>query len=184
VKLLFFTGCRRQEIANLRWDEVDLDNAELKLPPERTKTNNTLLIPLCDMAVEILRSIPRRPNTNFVFGGRRKVPGINLQNANVLVNQRIVKAGGIPPPNWRTHDIRRTFRSRLAQLKVPKHVPEALLAHVGHPTEMEETYDLYDYWPEKRQALAKLDDHLRAVITGTAEKIPTPQFGKRKGDAA
>lgn len=36
-RLLLFTGARRREIAGLRWSEVDLDRAQLVLPPDRTK---------------------------------------------------------------------------------------------------------------------------------------------------
>jgi integrase len=184
IKLLFLTGCRRQEVAALQWDEVDLDNAELKLQPERTKQKRILLVPLCDEAVEILRGIPKRPQTNSVFGGRRKHHGVNLMNAKVLVNERIVAAGGTPPRDWRIHDIRRTVRSGLARLKVPKHVAEPLVGHGGHRTEVENIYDLYEYWPEKQQAVAIWGAHVRAVIDGTAEKIVRPNFGQRKKGGA
>jgi integrase len=36
--MLAFTGCRRREITQLRWSEVDLEAATITLPPERRKT--------------------------------------------------------------------------------------------------------------------------------------------------
>ena len=34
LRLLMLTGCRRSEILNLNWEDVDLEHDELRLPPE------------------------------------------------------------------------------------------------------------------------------------------------------
>jgi Arm DNA-binding domain/Phage integrase family len=54
VKLLMLTGCRREEVASLRWAEVDLDCALVVLPPERTKNSREHLIPLSAPALAVL----------------------------------------------------------------------------------------------------------------------------------
>jgi integrase len=181
VKLLFLTGCRAQEIGGLEWSEIDLDNGEIIIPGTRTKTKQELCNPLCDMAVEILRGIARRPNWTTVFGrGRGLVSGLDLHSINRRIDRRIEKAGGIPPPDWTVHDIRRTFRTKMAQLGVTMDVAEALLGHVGHRNQIERTYNRYEYWAEKRQALMMLEANVRAIIDGTAEKIARPRFGERK----
>jgi integrase len=36
IRLLVLTGCRRSEIAELRWSEVDLASATITLPGSRT----------------------------------------------------------------------------------------------------------------------------------------------------
>jgi integrase len=189
VKLLFLTGCRRQEIGDLQWSEVDLDNAELRIPGSRRKSRRSqeqameLCVPLAEWAVEILRGIARRPNGwTSVFGGSRpkKGTGLNLMGAHKHINERITKADDVPPPGWTIHDIRRTFRTKLAQLGVTGDVAEALVGHVGHRTKMDRIYNRHQYWPEKRKALAIWEAHLRAIIDGTAEKIARPRFGERK----
>jgi integrase len=178
--LLFLTGCRRQEIGDLQWPEVDLDNGELLIPATRIKTAVELCNPLSDLAVQILRRVERRPDRDAVFGyGNRD--GCRLSHLTRSINTHITEAGGTPPKNWRLHDIRRTFRTHLAALGVSMDVAEALLGHIGHRTEVERTYNRYQYWAEKRQALAMWETHLRAIIDGTAEKIARPRFGERKG---
>jgi integrase len=190
IRLLFLTGCRRREIGELRWSEVDLDNAELRIPGSRRKSRTSqeeaqeLCVPLADLAVQILRRIPQRPNNDFVFGGREKIFGLNLTDVRKRIDQRITEADHPSPPDWRLHDIHRTFRTHMAALGVTPDVAEALVGHVGHRTEMDRTYNRYQYWPEKRQALAKWDAHLRAIIDGTAEKIAHPRFGERKKGGA
>jgi integrase len=180
VRLLFLTGCRRQEIGELRWDEIDLDNAQLCIPPQRTKKARELFNPLSAWAVEILRSIERRPDSDCVFGHSKRLPGLRLNDAHKDIDKLIARAGGTPPKGWTLHDIRRTFRTRLAALRVSTDVAEALVGHVGHRTDMDRVYNKYKYWPEKQQALAKWKTHLRAVIDGTADKIAYPRFGERK----
>ncbi len=53
--------------------------------------------------------------------------------------------------NIRPHDFRRTGRPHSPALGIPESVAEALLNHVKD--EIEGTYDLYTYWPERKQAL-------------------------------
>jgi integrase len=191
IKLLFLTGCRAQEIGGLQRSEVEpLDNAELFIPGSRRKSRKkqehamNLHVPLADWAVQILRGVAKRPNNDLVFGRGRKVSGLYLVGCDTRVDRQIIKAGGIPPRDWSLHDIRRTFRTKMAQLGVTPDVAEALVGHVGHRTEMDRIYNRYEYWPEKKLALAKWQDHLRAIIDGTAEKIARPNFGQRKGGAA
>jgi integrase len=180
VRLLFLTGCRRQEIGNLRWDEIDLDLAELYIPPHRTKKARELSNPLSDWAVQILRSIERRPDKDCVFGRSNRLPGLRLNDAHKDIDKLITGAGGTPPTGWTLHDIRRTFRTRIAALGVSTDVAEALVGHVGHRTKMDRIYNRHEYWAEKRQALAMWDANLRAIIDGAAEKIAHPRFGERK----
>jgi integrase len=182
IMLLFLTGCRAQEIGDLQWNEVDLDNGELLIPGTRIKNAESLSNPLSASAVQILRRIKRRPGRNGIFGhGKRD--GQKMTNGNKKINERIAKAGGIPPKGWTLHDIRRTFRTRLAGLGVTTDVAEALVGHVGHRAQIERVYNQHKYWPEKRLALTVWEANLRAIIDGTVPKIAHPRFGK-KGDAA
>jgi integrase len=183
IKLLFLTGCRSQEIGDLQWSEVDLDNGELFIPKTRTKNAEDLCNPLSDWAVQILRGIERRLVWSGVFG-QAKRNGLVINNVHKGINRLIVKAGGIPPKNWTPHDIRRTFRTRMAALGVTRDVAEALVGHVGHRNLIERTYNRHEYWTEKRQALAMWEANLRAIIDGTAEKIAHPRFGERKKEGA
>ena len=56
VKLLILTGARRDEIASLRWSEIDLDQAVITLPGARTKNKREFSIPLTDAAIAVLEA--------------------------------------------------------------------------------------------------------------------------------
>jgi integrase len=64
IRLLLLTGCRRNEIAGLRWSEVDLDHACLRLGD--TKTGRSVR-PLGTAALVLLSTLPRVAGTDYVF---------------------------------------------------------------------------------------------------------------------
>jgi integrase len=64
ARLWALTGCRRDEIAALKWSEVDFKHACLRL--EASKTGKSVR-PLAAPAVAILQSIPREHGVAFVF---------------------------------------------------------------------------------------------------------------------
>jgi integrase len=65
------------------------------------------------------------------------------------------------------HDIRRTMRTGLATLKIPREVAEATLAH-ERPS-LIGVYDLHDYQQEKLQALEAWGAKLRGIIESKPE---------------
>ena len=54
VRLLLLTGQRRDEVAGMRWNELDLEKAVWSLPTSRTKNGRPHDVPLSDAAVKLL----------------------------------------------------------------------------------------------------------------------------------
>jgi integrase len=65
VRLLALTGCRRGEIANLTWREVDLEARQLRLA--QTKEGYSVR-PLGKAAAEVLKTLPHHRKGHAVFG--------------------------------------------------------------------------------------------------------------------
>ena len=57
IRLLLLMGQRRDEIAGMRWDELDLDAATWKLPILRHKGKRDHTFPLPATAVRLLKSM-------------------------------------------------------------------------------------------------------------------------------
>ena len=57
VRLLILTGQRREEVAAMTWDEVDLEGATWRIGAGRTKNARTHDVPLASQAVAILRAV-------------------------------------------------------------------------------------------------------------------------------
>lgn len=67
VRLALLTGQRREEVAALTWDELDLHKREWYLPAERAKAKRAHTIPLSPAAVELLVALPHFADGPFIF---------------------------------------------------------------------------------------------------------------------
>jgi integrase len=153
VRLLMLTACRRNEIGELRWDEVNLDARTITLPKARTKNKQKHVVPLTDQAVAILQAQPRGRDVVFGAGAR----GFNAWSK---AKARLDKSLTLAP--WTLHDLRRTARSGLGKLSVQPHIAEAVLNHL--PPALVRTYDTNTYEAEKRRALELWESHLMVEI--------------------
>ena len=108
VRLLLLTGARKQEILQLRWSEIDLEHALIRLPRERSKTGEKHIV-LSTPAMELIQA---RPHTSeFVLPSTRdpNKPVVGLQK----VWTRIRERAGLP--DLRVHDLRHSYASFAVQ---------------------------------------------------------------------
>jgi integrase len=68
-QLLILTGARRQEIGDLRWQEIVGDKIELS--GSRTKVGEAHTIPLSTLALDLIATLPRIGNSPYVLSYRR-----------------------------------------------------------------------------------------------------------------
>lgn len=177
IRLLMLTGARRDEVASLRWSEVNLKDALISLPAARTKSGRAHEIPLTPPALEILRAQPRRER-ELVFGTGEG--GFQLNDASKRRLDVRIAASGKPLAHWVLHDFRRTMSTRLHEtLGIAPHVVEALLGHVsGHRAGVAGVYNRSLYRVEKRRALEIWADHLIGVVSGRKSKIVAFRLSK------
>ena len=64
MRLWMLTGCRREEIASLKWEEVDFEHGSLRFVDTKTGRN---VRPIGSAAIAVLTSIEREGTTGFVF---------------------------------------------------------------------------------------------------------------------
>ena len=108
IRLLMLTGCRLSEIQKLRWEHVDLDAGELRLPDTKTGPRTVQLSPA---AVELLRRILRADGNPHVIAGARSANAMtNLQSHWARIRER----AGLD--DMRLHDCRHSFASRALAL--------------------------------------------------------------------
>jgi integrase len=158
VRLLMLTGQRRAEIGGASWPEVDLDRALLTIGAERMKANVGHTVPLSPAAIEILNTLSRFAAGDFVFSGATGAkPFSGFSTAKKRLDELV---GDIEP--YTVHDIRRTVRTRLAQLGVTPFVGELVIGHTQ--TGVHAVYDLHTYDAEKREALERWERRLLAIV--------------------
>ena len=167
LKLILLTGCRRAEIGDLKWSEIDFEARTITLPRERTKNHQQHTLPLSGPAMEILNSIPRHDGREYIFG-RSGSTGFTNWSKSKEEFDRIVNLKEL----WTLHDLRRTVRTGLGKLGVQPHIAEAVLNHL--PPKLIRTYDRNTYAAEKRDALDKWASHLKvAVAQATGANVTT-----------
>jgi integrase len=164
VKLLALTGQRRDEIARLRWQEVDIENRLLTLPAERTKNNQPHEVPLSNAALAVLKRVPRITESPFVFttnGGASPASGYSKGK------RRIDALLPADMPPWRLHDLRRTCASGLARLGINLPVIEKVLNHAsGSFAGIVGVYQKHSFADEKRRALEAWGRHIQKLARG------------------
>jgi integrase len=168
IKLLLLTGCRREEIGGLKWSEVNLDTSLLTIPGTRTKNHRTLELTLPDVATDILRSVPRQEDRDFIFG-RFGGAFSGWSAAKLRLDARIAMAAGKPIAAWRLHDLRRTMRTNLGKLGVRPDIAELAINHVQGGVQA--IYDRYRYQREIAAALALWADRVLAIAEGRESNV-------------
>jgi len=170
VRLLILCGCRRSEIGDLKWSELDLDTGIMTIPGTRTKGKRALMLTLPPMAVEILREAPRRADQPFVFGGKSGKAGfVGYAYALMRLNARIAAAAGKPLAPWTLHDLRRTMRTGLGCVGVAPHIAELVIGHSRQGVEA--IYDRHSYQPEIKTALLRWAEHVLGVVEGRGSTV-------------
>ena len=87
IRLLIFTGCRRDEILEARWNWVDFERELLNLPDSKTGWRPVHLNPA---ALEVLRSLPRIDDNPYIIVGAK--PGsrwVNLRSVWVRIRNAL-----------------------------------------------------------------------------------------------
>ncbi len=93
IRLLLFTGCRRDEVAGLKWHEVDFNQSCLRL--EETKTGKSTR-PLGAPALVLLSQQSRFPGTSYVFPSLNGTkPGSGHYQGTKRVWKRVRKLAGL-----------------------------------------------------------------------------------------
>ena len=160
VRMLLLTGQRREEVAGLRWDEVDPRLTTWTLPSNRTKNRKEHIVPLNATAEELLRSQPQRKTSVLVFPGDAGVfSGWSKSK------RRLDEVSGVT--DWTLHDIRRSVATGLQRLGVRLEVTEAVLNHVaGSRAGIIGVYQRHTWSDEKRAALNAWGEHVAAIVEG------------------
>ena len=121
IRLLLLTGCRKNEILTLRWDDIDRIAGELRLRDSKTGARRVPLTP----AVEwLLQRIPRIEGNPWIITGQN--PGDHLKNLD-MIWQRLRARAGLD--DVRVHDCRHSYASRALALGEGIPVISELLGH-------------------------------------------------------
>ena len=148
VQLLLLTGQRRSEIVGCQWNWIDASAKTITFPRDFTKTGVIHTIPLTPMAEAVLETIPRLNDHLYPAHGKSTGTFQGFSKCKRRFDEEC------PLPRWTLHDLRRTFATHLASLRVPPHVIERILNHSsGTISGVAAIYNRFSYQDEMREAM-------------------------------
>ena len=166
AKLWLLTGCRREEIAALRWSEVDLERGLLVLADSKTGKS---IRPLGHAAAVILAAIDVDPCSEFVFPaefGENHYQGAKRIWAKIVT---LAELPGVTP-----HTLRHTMGSIAISSGEALALTGAILGHANPRSTAIYAHVQND--PSKRAA-DRVTDKIAAVLSGRAGKIAPVRSG-------
>lgn len=125
VEIATNTGLRRGEQINLKWTEVNFYARTITI--RDSKNGEKGYVKMNDRVLEILRNPPSRLKCEWVFPSKN---GDTPINANNFINRVFNPAlRGAKVSDFRWHDLRHTFGSRLAMASVDLRTIQELMRH-------------------------------------------------------
>lgn len=108
VEVAINTGMRRGKQLTLQWSHVNFHTGMLNIP--RSKHGEARHIPMNDRVIEILRGLPSRTKSAYVFPSETGASPLNANNFINRVWKPALRKAGLIDLHW--HDLRHTFASR------------------------------------------------------------------------
>jgi len=158
VELLALTGQRREEVARMKWDELDLSRRTWTLPKSRTKNAKEHVVHLSEQSMAALKRVDKKEP--FVFSVIGSKPYQEFSRGKRRLDQLSSVTG------WRLHDLRRTCVSGMARLGIAPHVADKILNHqAGTISGVAAVYQRHEFLSERRQALDVWGAHVGAILS-------------------
>jgi integrase len=177
VLLLLLTGCRKEEVLGAEASEVA--GGVWSIPPERTKNSQLHRIPLGPWG----RSLTATNRVWLIPSSRKQGPMMaGWYKVLSRIHRRMEEIAGREIAHFTYHDLRRTMRSNTKRLKIDFETAEAMLNH--KKKDLEEIYDGYDLFDEKRDGFARWETFLisLAVSANVFEALSIPDESKPSSD--
>ena len=147
LQTALLTGARREELAGLRWDDVDFRWGSLSI---RDKVEGIRTIPLTPLVSQLLAALPRR--NQWVFSSPTAADG-RIQDPREA-HERALSAAGLP--HLTIHGLRRSFGTLCEWVEMPAGVVAQIQGHKPSAT-AEKHYrrrplDLLRMWHTRAEA--------------------------------
>jgi integrase len=167
VQLGMLTGLTRSELAALRWDWIDLKELRITIPGEYMKNGREYALPITTGIARLLEMIPNR-GAGLVFPSERRLGGATMLSGWSQLVARLRRDSGV---DVSLHDLRRTYRSALADLGVREEIAEAMIAH--RRPDLVARYNRAELWAQRRAAAEAYDGWVSQIVApaDTAENV-------------
>ncbi len=162
LRLAPLTFVRPRELRHAEWLEIDLDNAEWKIPAHKMKMNLPHIVPLSRQAVDILMEIkPVTGDGRYVFPSLRSTA---RPMSNNTVNAALRRMG-YSKEEMTGHGFRAMASTILHEQGWPSDVIERQLTH-SEGNSVKAAYNHAQHLPERRKMMQAWADYLEKLKGG------------------
>lgn len=170
LKVLLFTGLRRDEALRLRWENVDLKSGTLTVVD--TKNRSDHLLPMGKCLQSIIARRRKATDSEWVFAN--PLTGTRITDPQrQIVN--VSKASGI---EFSAHDLRRTFASIVSRLgdRLSYYTTKRLLNH--RSSDVTQGYVQFDI-EQLREAMQAVEDFALKHVRAGGTVVPMSKTERR-----
>lgn len=147
LQTLLITGARREEVAGLRWAEVDFNWNSIKMGD---KVEEFRMVPMTPYVAHLLAALPRR--NEFIFSSPTAASGF-LAEPRIAHNEAVAAAG---LPHMTLHGLRRSFATLCEWTETPAGIAAQIQGHapqgVREQNYIRRPLDLLRMWHVKIEA--------------------------------
>ncbi|MEP1199901.1 tyrosine-type recombinase/integrase [Tateyamaria sp.] len=131
LRFALLTGQRRNEIAHMRWSELDTKTTLWTVPADRTKTGTTHTVPLGSQSRTLLKNLAKLTGAKPGKTDALIFPSARRLNTPISGwSKRIVPVRKAYGDNRLTiHGLRRTYRTGLTELGIDFDTAERMIGH-------------------------------------------------------
>ena len=163
-RLMLALGARVEALSGLRWTDIDWKERLITIPPERSKNGAYWVIPINDIAYEVLINNPKF-NDEFLFPAKNGTEPLRLDGYAKAIT-RTCKQFSIE--SFTPKDLRTTFKTLAGKAGLSKEARDRIQNHALTDISTKH-YDRYDYLKEKRHAMTVWNGYLQGVIDGESQ---------------
>jgi integrase len=160
MKLLALTFVRTSELIKAKWEEIDFDAAEWRIPAERMKMKRLHIVPLAPQAIQVLRTLQViSGGSELLFPGERDRKKPMSNNTILKALERLGYKGKMTGHGFRglasTALYERQFASDHIELQLA-HVRGKVRGAYDHSRQLPQRRKMMEFWA------AFLEERLRA----------------------
>ncbi|APD91574.1 hypothetical protein BM524_18215 [Alteromonas mediterranea] len=151
--VLYMTlAVRKCELLDAPWSEFNLGDGVWHLPPERTKEEQGISIPLAPQVINWLKELKSyNPSSKYLFPARKRSSSPTLHES--TLNRSL--ASVFTELNINIHGHRHLAYTLMESLHIPKHIRDVCLNHRDGDGDAD-TYSHWLFFDERKEAHQKL----------------------------
>ena len=117
------TGLRKGEAFSLKWSDIDFELKQLTVQSKNAKSSKTRHVPLNDEVLECLEQWKNQTDSVYLFEGKGGAPMKDTRKSWA----KVLKEAQVKDFRW--HDLRHTFASKLVMAGVDLNTVRELMGH-------------------------------------------------------